>query len=556
MSAAILNHLWQSTLCVGVAALLVWVCRKAGAHVRYGIWLAASLKFLVPFALLATLGSSIGWPAPAGSIGAYLDIAQSIAAPASGASEAPAQVVTYLSTPASIGLFPYLLLAWALGSMMLTIRWLMRWNAARTIVNAASPAASDAPLAVRITTASIEPGVFGILRPTLLLPATLFELLRPEQLRGVIAHETAHVRRHDNLTAAAHTVTEILFWFHPLVWWLGARLVTERERACDEAVIRAGEDRRAYAQAILSVCRLYLGAPIVSASGASGGHLRTRMEAILREPLSSPLGPAGRGLLIAMTTLAVAGPIALGAESSARANTAGEAIAAPRVKFSRVRILRGQDSHTSVVNEFPDHFVAQNSTVRQLIRFAYDQPPSLISGGPGWIDTDRYTVLADIDAHDAVAGKSAHQLTQERVRSLLADRFRLRARIAKEPVYILESADDAPEHAHDPVEKGKGIALFERHGDDIRVRGASSASITDALSKHLSHKVLDHTKPGVTYDFQGKWPRDVSALGDALHAQAGLTLKSFTIEQLVIDGAEHPKLDSAANSPEQVAAIR
>src|SRR6185437_10909300 len=62
------NHLWQSTLFTGAAALLALALRKSPARVRHGIWLAASLKFLVPFSLLVALGSQVHWrsvPAPA-----------------------------------------------------------------------------------------------------------------------------------------------------------------------------------------------------------------------------------------------------------------------------------------------------------------------------------------------------------------------------------------------------------------------------------------------------------------------------------------------------------
>ncbi len=95
------------------------------------------------------------------------------------------------------------------------------------------------PLAGRL-----EPGVFGILRPVLLLPEGITDRLTPAQLEAVIAHELCHVRRRDNLTAAIHMVVETVFWFHPLVWWIRARLVEERERACDEEVLRAGRPAR------------------------------------------------------------------------------------------------------------------------------------------------------------------------------------------------------------------------------------------------------------------------------------------------------------------------
>jgi len=58
--------------------------------------------------------------------------------------------------------------------------------------------------------------------------------LTPAQLRAVLAHEACHIRRHDNLTAAIHHCVQILFWFYPPVWWIGANLLREREAACDE----------------------------------------------------------------------------------------------------------------------------------------------------------------------------------------------------------------------------------------------------------------------------------------------------------------------------------
>src|SRR5438552_651971 len=82
-------------------------------------------------------------------------------------------------------------------------------------------------------------------------------LLRPPQLEAVLAHELCHVRRRDNLVASIHMIVEAIFWFHPLVWWIGAKLVEERERACDEEVLRLGSEPRVYAEGIVNVCKLY-----------------------------------------------------------------------------------------------------------------------------------------------------------------------------------------------------------------------------------------------------------------------------------------------------------
>ncbi len=99
------------------------------------------------------------------------------------------------------------------------------------------------------------------------------ERLTPSQLEAVLAHELCHVRRRDNLTSVIHMIVEAVFWFHPLVWWIGARLVEERELACDEEVLRLGSEPRVYAEGILNVCKLYVESPLRCVSGVTGSNL-------------------------------------------------------------------------------------------------------------------------------------------------------------------------------------------------------------------------------------------------------------------------------------------
>jgi beta-lactamase regulating signal transducer with metallopeptidase domain len=84
-----------------------------------------------------------------------------------------------------------------------------------------------AGLQIRATSELFEPSVVGWWHPMLLMPAGLEDHLTGSQLRAVVAHETTHIRRRDNITAAIHMLAEALFWFHPLVWWIGARLADE-----------------------------------------------------------------------------------------------------------------------------------------------------------------------------------------------------------------------------------------------------------------------------------------------------------------------------------------
>jgi len=90
----------------------------------------------------------------------------------------------------------------------------------------------------------LEPGVFGIRPPVLLLPDGITRHLTPPQLEAIVTHELCHVRRRDNLGAVVHMAVEALYWFHPLARWLGARLMEEWERACDEEVLRMGARRK------------------------------------------------------------------------------------------------------------------------------------------------------------------------------------------------------------------------------------------------------------------------------------------------------------------------
>ena len=177
--------------------------------------------------------------------------------------------------------------------------------------------------------------------------------------------------------------------------------------------------------------------------------------------------------------------------------------------------------------------------------------------GPAGSTPRRYSIQAklnrtltheDLAPHAVVSAPSMPEITRsmpELVRALLEEHFHLRVHAANGPVYVLESAENAPASSQKPVEKG--IGLINQKSGQVTFRGVSSATVAEALATFLSSHVLDHTRAGVTYNFKMKWSRDdLKALGDQLHDQAGLTLKSFAMEQLVIDGAERPTLDGAS----------
>jgi TonB family protein len=113
-------------------------------------------------------------------------------------------------------------------------------------------------------------------------------------------------------------VVEAVFWFHPLVWWIGARLVHERERACDEDVTRLGAEPHVYAESIIKICRMYVESPVVCVAGVTGADLKKRIETILSNQTGQPLALGRRLLLLTVALAPLLGPIAAGGLSAPR----------------------------------------------------------------------------------------------------------------------------------------------------------------------------------------------------------------------------------------------
>jgi beta-lactamase regulating signal transducer with metallopeptidase domain len=288
--SALMNHLWQSTLLVIVIWLATLALRKNAARVRCWLWTAASVKFLVPLSILVSLGERFQWrDAPPAVPPAVSFVMQDVLAPAGLVAVAPASI------PPSLPVWPWLLLAvWCAGAAVVLVSWWRQWLPIRTAIRRATPVRLDAQcgaadLAVMSSPSMPEPAIVGIRRPRLLLPEGIVERLTPAQLRALIVHERCHIRCHDNLTAAIHMAVEALFWFHPAVWWIEARLVDERERACDEAVLRSGGRPSDYAEGILEVCRQSVGLQVPCVAGVSGSNLRARVEAIMRNEIGRPM---------------------------------------------------------------------------------------------------------------------------------------------------------------------------------------------------------------------------------------------------------------------------
>jgi bla regulator protein BlaR1 len=434
------NHLWQSTLFAAAAWLLSLALKKQRAQVRYGLWLAASVKFLIPFALLISIGSQFEWRTAASIAQSSIPIAmEEISQPF--ASSDPD-----LSAAPSASLLPTVLLGtWVCGFIVVVFSWLARWRRIRAAVRTASPLPLDLPVLVMSSPVPLEPGVFGIFKPVLLLPEGILTRLTPAQLQAILAHELWHVRRRDNLAAAMQMTAEAVFWFHPLVWWIGSRLLEERERACDEEVIRHACEPQVYAEGILNVCKFYLASPLRCVSGVTGSNLKKRIEEIMMRRMVHNLSLGKKLLLAGAGILAVGLPIAIGVLNAPPVRAQSDASTRLAFEVASIRLNKSGDFRTTDWNFLPGgRFAATNTSVRDLITTAYEIPfqSARLSRGPEWIYSEGFDIAATAPPGAIPEGltvKAREAKMKLMLQTLLADRFKLALRReSKElPVYAV-----------------------------------------------------------------------------------------------------------------------
>ena len=610
IAPALGNHLWQSTIFAVIAGLLTLLLRKNQARTRYWLWLAASAKFLIPFSLLVSLGSHLSWlrTSPASKAGLYLameEVSQPFTHPTVSIPTLTASAVFR----GPIHVLPALLTAaWLCGFVVVLCVWGLRWRRVSAAMRDAGPLQEGREVeALRrlervggvrkriemlVSRTSLEPGIFGIVRPVLIWPEGISERLEDAHLEAILAHEVWHVRRRDNLAAAIHMVVEAIFWFHPLVWWLGARLIEERERACDEEVVELGSDREIYAESILKVCEFCVESPLACVSGVTGADLKKRMVHIMNESIARKLDFSRKLLLSAAGLLAVVVPIFFGLVNATpiRAQTQSETAAAgaPDLEshgFESASIKPHKSSgavEMSRVSFTPYGFTATNVTLQTLIRDVYRVQASQIVGPPDLLNSDKYDIDARMEksVSDELRKLDPMQSLPERQRmlqALLADRFKLTVHHeTKElPVYALIIAENGAklQQAKPGDTYANGIKGPNGHpggpGNVRMGRGTltgqalSMADFVRALSDQLGRPVLDKTGLTGRYDLNLQWTPDDSQLpmfkatgtpsasqsaasGSSLFTtmqdQLGLKLESqdSPVEILVIDHVEKP----------------
>jgi uncharacterized protein (TIGR03435 family) len=543
------NHLWQSTVFAGAVWALTLALKQNRAAVRYWLWLAASVKFLLPFSLLVSTGNQLARrTAPASEPPQWSVAVAQISHPFTASSAVPQIVAQPALNPIPAVLFGI----WICGIAISTVFWLRCWRQMRTARRLAMPVVIDFPIPVMCSSTGLEPGVFGIREPALLLPDGLTDRLTPAELDAILAHEMCHVRRGDNLTAAIHMVVEALFWFHPVVWWIRARLVEERELACDEEVLKS-RDPDVYAEGILNVCKFCLESRVLCMSGIIGSNLKRRIRVILAGPSTRRLNIGRKLILTTAGTLAVAGPILVGLANAphSRAQAQVDAASRPGFEVASVKLTaHGRNaegwSYSDLKIASPGRLVGTNASLAECIQWAYDVKEYQISG-PDWLNSD----AASYDIEAKAPPNTTPRQMRLMLQTLLGERFKLvlHRNTKLLPVYLLKVGKNGPHLQNATSDADRGLGSNGGR-DGVRVTGDSATMETLAhrLSLDLDRPVFDKTGVRGTFRIRLEWARegDGPSVFAALQEQLGLKLAASKapIEILVIDHADKVPLEN------------
>ena len=260
-TSMLMHSLWQDTLIAGAFGLVVIIARSPKVRYVAGcVALTAMVLLPVSTARLADVLPGAPGPAPAAIAGTG-----SATSPMIGTTLAKVET----TTPRLADVLRWLPFLWLAGVCACSLRFIAGGLKVSSLRRDTSPAdpmiqAVVAGLARRMgvrreltitSTATIGPATIGWLRPLILLPPSIIAGLTPQQLEGILAHELAHIRRHDYLVNVLQMVVEALFFYHPAIWWVSSQVRADREACCDDEAVAVCSNREELARALVALAR-------------------------------------------------------------------------------------------------------------------------------------------------------------------------------------------------------------------------------------------------------------------------------------------------------------
>ncbi len=315
---ALVHFVWQGALVAILFASLRVVLRRSTAGVRYALACASLLLMLaLPVAtilLLAPPPPSIpGGEQTANAARAIARLRQMTAGLSGQSSSLLRLTIASTAPPAFLqwralserfaALLPWLVSVWLAGVTALSLRifggWVITQRLKRYMTNPVAPEWREAVArlsrrmrlsrTVRLCESVMMevPTVIGWLRPVILIPVSALTGLSTQQMEALLAHELAHIRRHDYLVNLLQTAVETLLFYHPAVWWVSRQIRIEREHCCDDLAVAACGDVLTYARALTRLEELRPNGLPQLAVAANGGSLLRRIRRLVEAPSHS-----------------------------------------------------------------------------------------------------------------------------------------------------------------------------------------------------------------------------------------------------------------------------
>lgn len=549
----LLYFVWQGVIVGAVSAVLLWLLRHASARWRYAVCaLALLLCLCIPSLHLLSLLS--------GTSPAQLPV------------DAPPAWRAALQA-----WMPALVLAWSAGVGLMSLRLCLGlvWVAKLRRQAVAAPAIWQARLdalaqrmglqrrpPLKLHAGLASPVTVGFWRPVILLPAALLSGMPVALLEALLAHELAHVRRWDYLVNLLQSVAEALLFFHPVVWWLSARMRAEREQVADALAAQALQDPQQLATA-LHALSLRTAAPQHEGllMSARGGALLTRIERLMAPGLDTGSWKmAVPALLLACATLllqtqgkpAVSGAIL----AEAAAGMLDLPVSAKHMLVfddASGKVLMAKDADAVV----PIASITKLMTAMVVLDAGLDPDEQLrIVRADGEASLQRHSLLAD---GVAVSRGALLQLallpSENRAAAALARTYpggsaafndALQAKIRSlglRHTTLLDPVGSSPANTSTASEVAKIVAAAARYPDIARITSHPQASV--AVNGKV--RTLHNTNPLVG----GKgWDIVLSKTGSSSEAGSCLSMrmrsggKHVTVVLLDADGAQRRSLDA------------
>ena len=391
-------------------------------------------------------------------------------------------------------------------------------------------------------------------------------------------------------------VVEAIFWFHPLVWWIGSRMVEERELACDEEVLRMGCEPADYVEGILKVCRLYTGSPLPCVSGVTGADVKKRLRAVLAGSIARELTVGKKLALAAIGVATFVAPLVIGVLSAPTIRAQSSPTAVPKWEVASIRQCTEADFTAYLAalaaggggrgggGGGAGNLIGDAGMLRlvclglnSLIVQAYFTGPNgkpetavfgagpTVRGGPAWTEKERYTIIAKPESDQSLA-----MMTGPMMQALLEDRFKLKIHRESEenPAYALVVAKggpklqptqdgsctyDDPQGPRSPVAPGPPMpcGYYAGEPEGIKAVGVTIDTLCAPISTLVRREVIDKTGLTGLFNFNldvtvppPDAPDDPAAFDAAITALQKLGLRLESIkgidEFVVIDHIERP----------------